>query len=271
MNRRIEKKKLLIVEGRDEENFFQAVFNRHLHRNDVQVLGVGGKTKLTENLRVLVNDAAFPDVEALGIVRDADETPVGSSIVAAQSAFESVRYSLQSAGLPTSALHSEFAVGTPRIRMFSSPVWIAVRMLGCHSFSSEFSRIRLYTAQAGYESPAFQSLWDFLRCVSVIGHPAGDAGTAGVVVGQGGDRLRGAGGHDAPAGRPPSGPRSMIQSADLITSSCVRSRSPCCRGRPVCRARRAAGGCRRNAGPSSARPTDRASCPYRRAPVRRPA
>jgi hypothetical protein len=208
MNRRIEKKKLLIVEGRDEENFFQAVFNRHLHRNDVQVLGVGGKTKLTENLRVLVNDAAFPDVEALGIVRDADETPVGSSIVAAQSAFESVRYSLQSAGLPTSALHSEFAVGTPRIGVFIVPDGLQDGMLETLCVSSimnhpEYACIEDYlrclgqhglqpgnrhkaqamiwlasrtdpgkrvgeAAQAGYwpfESPAFQSLWDFLRCL----------------------------------------------------------------------------------------------------------
>jgi hypothetical protein len=190
MNRRIEKKKLLIVEGRDEENFFQAVFNRHLHRNDVQVLGVGGKTKLTENLRVLVNDAAFPDVEALGIVRDADETPVGSSIVAAQSALESVKYSLENAGLPTSALHSEFAVGTPRIGVFVVPDGLQDGMLetlcvssimnhpeyACIEENASARRLRPAIGLLNHPRSSLCGIF-FVASECVIGHPATGAGT----------------------------------------------------------------------------------------------
>lgn len=41
---RITKPKLLIGEGKDEENFFNALL-KHMHTNDIQVLSSGGKDK----------------------------------------------------------------------------------------------------------------------------------------------------------------------------------------------------------------------------------
>ena len=87
----------------------------------------------------------------------------------------------------------------------------------------------------------------------------GEEMAAGVIVGDGGDLLGRSGGHHLAAALPPSGPRSMIQSADLITSRwcsmtiTVLPRSTSRRARP------GACGCRRSAGRWSARRGCRAS------------
>jgi hypothetical protein len=86
----IKQTKLLIVEGRDEENFFGAALASYLGIADIQVLGIGGKTLLTANLKALKNDPAFPTVQSLAVVRDADLTPAGSTVAAATSACASV-------------------------------------------------------------------------------------------------------------------------------------------------------------------------------------
>ena len=53
MTLKISKQRLLIVEGRDEEQFFDAAMN-HLGIATVQISGIGGKTKLTSNLKAVV-------------------------------------------------------------------------------------------------------------------------------------------------------------------------------------------------------------------------
>lgn len=70
----IQKPTLLIVEGRDEELFFEALV-RNLGSDGVQVMPIGGKTKLRENLAALVRSPRFAEVASLGIVRDADDRP----------------------------------------------------------------------------------------------------------------------------------------------------------------------------------------------------
>jgi hypothetical protein len=88
---RIVKPKLLIVEGRDEEEFFGSMLAR-LGIDDIQVAGVGGKTKLRSNLKALKTDPRFSVLSSLGIARDADGD--------AKSAFQSVQDALKNADLP---------------------------------------------------------------------------------------------------------------------------------------------------------------------------
>jgi len=89
---KIEKEKLLIVEGRDEEEFFYALLKK-LKIDDVQVAGVGGKTKIKSNLKTLkTTDPFFDRVTSLGIVRDADNN--------FNDAFISVQNALKAADLP---------------------------------------------------------------------------------------------------------------------------------------------------------------------------
>jgi len=92
---KIEKKKLLIVEGRDEEELFGSMLIK-LGIDDIQVAGIGGKEKLRPNLKALKEtDPYFPTVICLGIVRDAD---AGGGD--ARGAFLSVQGALKNAGLP---------------------------------------------------------------------------------------------------------------------------------------------------------------------------
>ena len=55
---RITKPKLLIVEGRDEEEFFRPML-AELGIKDIQVTGIGGKEKLRGNLKALKTDPYF--------------------------------------------------------------------------------------------------------------------------------------------------------------------------------------------------------------------
>src|SRR5438552_1054666 len=70
----IKQQKLLIVEGRDEENFFDAAFRNHLKATEIQILPIGPKTILSQNLKTFKKDPAFPSVVSLVIARDADLT-----------------------------------------------------------------------------------------------------------------------------------------------------------------------------------------------------
>jgi hypothetical protein len=121
MSVQIQRPKLLIVEGRDEGMFFEAALANHLGLTDIQVMPIGGKTLLTQNLSALVNDPLFPTVQSLAVVRDADATAPASTVSSAAQALQSVRGSLRHVGLPHPAVHGQFAAGAPRVGIFIVP------------------------------------------------------------------------------------------------------------------------------------------------------
>ncbi len=87
----IRQPKLLLVEGRDEEEFF-----RHLLKfetiDDIQIIGYGGKGNIGGFLKTLPALSNFEDVERLAVTRDADDN--------AASANESMATALRNALLP---------------------------------------------------------------------------------------------------------------------------------------------------------------------------
>ncbi len=116
---KIEKKKLLIVEGRDEEELFGSMLIK-LGIDDIQVAGIGGKEKLRPNLKALKEtDPYFPTVICLGIVRDAD---AGGGD--ARGAFLSVQGALKNAGLPypKKPMHQTIK-GFPKVSVLILPRW----------------------------------------------------------------------------------------------------------------------------------------------------
>jgi hypothetical protein len=134
VKKEIEKPKLLIVEGRDEEEFFKAALRDHLGHTDIQVMPIGGKTSLTDNLLALVGDAKFTTVLSLAVIRDADapigEVPIiGAMVSEAAKAFQSVSSSLRHVRLPSPASHGQFAAGPPRVGIFIVPNGIDDGML----------------------------------------------------------------------------------------------------------------------------------------------
>ena len=85
------KSKILLVEGNDPRNFFEA-FVRHLSIDNIQIQNFGGITQLRDFLEGLVGATGFHIVESIGIVRDAETSAAG--------AFQSVQSSLKNAALP---------------------------------------------------------------------------------------------------------------------------------------------------------------------------
>jgi len=85
------KEKLLIVEGKDEENFFNEFINI-MSLNDIQIHSLEGTGSFRAKLGAVVDTNGFDNVKVLGIERDADEDP--------QATFISICDALREYGLP---------------------------------------------------------------------------------------------------------------------------------------------------------------------------
>ena len=90
--RRIERSIQLLVEGKDQLNFFEAFIRRVELQNELQVQDFGGVNELRGFLRALADSPEFDTVESVGIVRDAEQSAAGAR--------RSVTDSLQHVGLP---------------------------------------------------------------------------------------------------------------------------------------------------------------------------
>jgi len=110
----ISQDKLLLVEGEEDERFFDAIM-RSIGISNVQIIVIGGKNKcLTiERLRGLKNDPQFGKVNSLGYIRDADEN--------AADTFESMKNILKASGLPIPTQVLSPSLGHPVIRVMVVP------------------------------------------------------------------------------------------------------------------------------------------------------
>lgn len=93
----IERGAQLLVEGKDERNFFEG-FIEHLQLPDIQIQVLEGRDRLRDSLETLAGATAFRNVRSIGIVRDADES--------AGAAFQSVQTSLRNANRTVTAWSS---------------------------------------------------------------------------------------------------------------------------------------------------------------------
>ena len=185
---------LLLVEGRDDEEFFRHMAQVSGVRN-LEFRGYGGKDKLAAALRTLPGVSGFERLERLGIVRDADTS--------AQSAQQSVSSALENAGfaLPsaTDARPSTFILTMPpgdETGCLETLIWRAItdedpslagcvsEFVDCMQFPAQGTRVdkaRLHayiasqndpslklgeSTRAGYwplDHGAFEPIRDFLR------------------------------------------------------------------------------------------------------------
>ncbi len=102
----------LLVEGKDEVNFFEALLG-HLGVDTVWIQSFDGAPKLSQFLDGVVREPGFKAVRRIGIVRDADKS--------AQSAFDSVLSSLRQADLPQPAQLGARSGGHPDVSVFIMP------------------------------------------------------------------------------------------------------------------------------------------------------
>ncbi len=68
----IQKSKLLIVEGKDEEVFFKELFKK-TDTQDTQIVSSGGKQQFKKIFPVIINTPGFEKLQSLAVVQDADQ------------------------------------------------------------------------------------------------------------------------------------------------------------------------------------------------------
>jgi len=144
----IKKEKFLIVEGRDDEEFFGTYLEK-LKIIDVQVAGIGGKTRIRAILKALRTDPLFNRVTSLGIIRDADDNY--------DAAFQSIQNGLKDAGLPI-----------PRnalIQTKTSPK-VTVMILPSKGLSGALEDICLESVK---DNPAMLCVDDYFKCLEAKG------------------------------------------------------------------------------------------------------
>ena len=112
----IKSKKLLAVEGKDEENFFDALL-KHMNITDFDIRRVGGKDQFKNKLPALKNVSGFlnadgsPFVTHLAIIRDEND----------DNAFASVTNILKKEGFTHLKKHGQFSKGNPKVGVFIMP------------------------------------------------------------------------------------------------------------------------------------------------------
>lgn len=111
----IRAERLLLVEGKDEVNLFNALKGRVLAAApEIQVIDAGGRDRLPGSLKAIrVAARARPALRSIGVIRDADDD--------AGNAFRSVCGNLQNAGYSPPAAHGEFSDAVPSIGVFIVP------------------------------------------------------------------------------------------------------------------------------------------------------
>lgn len=115
MSLQIRADKLLLVEGRDEVNLFEALIEQCLDDEvRIQVIDAGGVDQFPRRLAAIrIAAQAHPMLRSISVVRDADDDADG--------AFGSVCNRLQSAGYTPPAAHGTFSDAMPSIGVFIVP------------------------------------------------------------------------------------------------------------------------------------------------------
>lgn len=99
----LEKRNLLLVEGKDEINFFEKLLKKLGFIDQIQVIEIGGVERMSGMLAALTLMPNFESVRSIGIVRDADDSVAGAE--------QSVRSILTQLNLPETTNHNSFTQG----------------------------------------------------------------------------------------------------------------------------------------------------------------
>lgn len=162
-NNKILKTKLLLGEGKDEVEFFEALL-KHLGKTDTQALGYGGKPQLKGFLKALILDPAWPEVESLLITRDADFPREGTTVAAARSTWLSVTDLLRSLDLPAPTVHGELTAGADS--SVAAALRVGVFILPDGKRDGMLEDLCL---DASAEDPAMPCLEAYFRCLEATG------------------------------------------------------------------------------------------------------
>jgi hypothetical protein len=110
----IERPRLLVVEGKDELNFFDALLNHMGILNDFDIRSAGGKDQFPKKFRALKGVSGFNKVRIFACIRDAEGTP-------ADSAFRSICDTLRTNGIDPPNGLGVISTAAPKAAIFISP------------------------------------------------------------------------------------------------------------------------------------------------------
>jgi len=148
----IKSKKVLAVEGSDEENFFDSLL-KHMNITDFDIHKVGGKNQFPKKIPALLKTRGFfapdesPLVTHLGIVRDKDE----------DEAFKSISNIIATVGLKPPTKQSTFSDGTPKVGIFIMP-----------GNKVEGTMLEDLCLKSVENHPAMKCVDEFASCVSAL-------------------------------------------------------------------------------------------------------
>lgn len=144
-NFKIQSGKLLAVEGKDECNFFNALF-KHMNIEGVQELDIGGKDQFPNMLPLLMSMEGFGDVEVIGFVRDAEDQM-------AKRAFQSIARLLKK-------YHFPYSSWPDRVSTERSPV-TGIFIMPDNTNAGMLEDLCLQTVAL---SPVYACVEDFVNC-----------------------------------------------------------------------------------------------------------
>lgn len=107
------KTRLLVVEGKDEINFFEKLLDDIGISNRVDIRSSEGKDNFKNLMQAFTVTSGFGGLEMIAVIRDADEN--------ANNAFKSVTGTLKEIGLKTPDRPGGYSSGTPSIGVFIMP------------------------------------------------------------------------------------------------------------------------------------------------------
>ena len=146
----VEQPRLLVVEGVSEAHLFNALF-AHIEEkdgvriDDIQIVNVGGRDNIRQDIQVIVSDRNFGEVSSIGIVRDADDN--------ADNALRSVQGVLRDVGLPVPNAPLSLAGDIPKVAALILP----------HGRSSGVLEDVCLESVAG--DPAMGCVQDYFSCI----------------------------------------------------------------------------------------------------------
>ena len=109
----INRKKILLVEGRDEEVFFKVILTKMEIQDIIQIIPTGGKQQFSTIFPAIINVPGFNQVGSLAIIQDADND--------ASATFQSICSTLNKRELHAPVQIGTFTRDTPKIGVFIIP------------------------------------------------------------------------------------------------------------------------------------------------------
>lgn len=105
--------KILLVEGKDDVNFFQFLIEKLKLPKNIQIFEIGGKDEFPNKIKTFVLSSNFRIVDSLAYIRDTDNE--------LSAAFDSVKYHIQQAGLTPPEVLCSFSSAKVRVGIYFLP------------------------------------------------------------------------------------------------------------------------------------------------------